>query len=113
MIRLDGLREVEIGPLDDPLDEATRNAAAEALRAWIVDQDLEQSFVGGGTGFEVVRRTTGALREIVRAHPGQRGVVVGHVASLVRGVEFSVRPWFDDLGPAVAACRAVPCHQRR
>ncbi|WP_158292944.1 MULTISPECIES: hypothetical protein [Kribbella] len=39
---------MEIGPLDDPLDEATRYAAAEALRAWIVDQDLEQSFVGGG-----------------------------------------------------------------
>jgi broad specificity phosphatase PhoE len=82
VIPLAALDEVEIGPEADPRDESTHAASAEALRSWIVDQNLEVPFVGGETGASVVRRTAGALRAIVSDHPGETVIVVGHVASL-------------------------------
>jgi broad specificity phosphatase PhoE len=82
VIPLESLNEVEIGLDADPLDPLTRAASAEALRSWVVDQNLDISFVGGESGHFVVRRTTDTLRAIAAAHPGETVIIVGHVASL-------------------------------
>lgn len=82
VVQLEGLNEVEIGPDADPVDPKTRLAAAEALRCWVVDENLDQDYIGGETGRDAVRRTTGSLRAIVSDHPDETVVVVAHVASL-------------------------------
>lgn len=82
VVQLEGMNEVEIGPHADPVDPKSRLAAAEALRCWVVDQNLDQDYVGGETGRDAVRRTAGSLSGIVSDHPDETVIVVAHVASL-------------------------------
>ncbi|WP_412539444.1 histidine phosphatase family protein [Longispora sp. K20-0274] len=80
------LVEVGIGAGVDGTAAEARAAAAETLRAWVVDRALDERYLGGETGREVAGRVGSALAAIAAAHPGGTVVVVGHVASLTVGL---------------------------
>lgn len=76
------LTEAGIGRHEGTADLAVRKRTAEVLRAWVVEQDLQQRVADGETGQHVLDRMTAALQQIASTHPGGTVVVVGHVASL-------------------------------
>ena len=76
------LAEAGIGLHEGTADPAVRRRTAEVLRAWVVEQDLQQRVADGETGHHVLDRMTAAFQQIAGTHPGQAVAVVGHVASL-------------------------------
>lgn len=76
------LAEAHIGQHEGTADPAVRRWTAEVLRAWVVDQDLQQRVGDGETGQHVLDRMTAAFQQIAGTHPGETVVVVGHVVSL-------------------------------
>ncbi|MET9384839.1 histidine phosphatase family protein [Streptomyces sp. NPDC002928] len=90
------LVEVGIGRHEGSSDPAVRRQTADVLRAWVVDDDLEQRVADGETGREVVTRVTTAFLHIAEQHPGETVAVVGHVASLTAALGRLCA-----LGPAV------------
>ena len=76
------LAEVGIGQDEGLADPAVRRRTAEVLRAWVVEQDLQQRVADGETGQHVLDRMTAAFQQIASTHPGETVTVVGHVASL-------------------------------
>lgn len=79
---LPALTEVGIGALEGSRDPDVHQLTAQVLHAWVVERDLESRVADGESGHDVLARTTGAFRDIARAHPGGTVAVVGHVASL-------------------------------
>lgn len=75
------LAEAGIGRHEGTADPAVRRRTAEVLRAWVVEQDLQQQVADGETGQHVLDRMTAAFEQITRTHPGETIAVVGHVAS--------------------------------
>jgi len=76
------LAEVGIGQHEGTTDPAIRRRTAQVLRAWVVEQDLQQRVADGETGQHVLDRMTAAFQQIASTHPGETVAVVGHVASL-------------------------------
>lgn len=76
------LAEAGIGRHEGTADPAIRRRTAEVLRAWVVEQDLQQQVADGETGQHVLDRMTAAFQQIASTHPGETVTVVGHVASL-------------------------------
>lgn len=82
-----GLVEVGIGSLEGTADPATRARTAAVLRAWVVNEDLDERVGDGETGYAVVTRIAEAFETIATAHrDGGAVAVVGHVASLTAGL---------------------------
>jgi alpha-ribazole phosphatase/probable phosphoglycerate mutase len=77
-----GLIEAGIGSADGSTDLAVRARAGEVLRAWVVDQDLDQRVADGETGHEVVARVTAVFEQIARDHDGETVAVVAHTGNL-------------------------------
>lgn len=87
VVVLKDLTEISVGSADGADRRLVNHEAALALRAWIVDGDLETRVRDGESGQEVQARVTRALRYIADAtRAGDPAVVVGHVASLTVGV---------------------------
>lgn len=82
VLALAELAEVGIGRHEGTADPAVRKRTVEVLRAWVVDQDLQQRVGDGETGQHVLDRMTAAFQQITSTHPGETVAVVGHVASL-------------------------------
>lgn len=80
------LAEAGIGRHEGTADPAVRKRTAEVLRAWVVDQDLQQRVADGETGQHVLDRMTAAFQQIASTHPGETVAVVGHVASLTLAI---------------------------
>ncbi len=76
------LVEAGVGRYEGRVGPAVRKRTGEVLRAWVVDQDLQQRVADGETGQQVLDRMTAAFRQIASAHPGETVAVVGHTASL-------------------------------
>lgn len=76
------LAEAGIGRHEGTADPAIRRQTAEVLRAWVVEQDLQQRVADGETGQQVLDRMTAGFEQIASTHPGETVAVVGHVASL-------------------------------
>jgi broad specificity phosphatase PhoE len=96
VLALPELAEAGIGQHEGTADPAVRRQTAEVLRAWVVDQDLQQRVADGETGQHVLDRMTAAFQQIASTHPGETVVVVGHVASLTLALSRLCA-----LGPAV------------
>ena len=91
-----GFPSIPITPLPELLEV---DCTAEALRAWVIDRDLERHAADGNTGetgHQVVARVTDAFQQIARAHPDETVALVGHVASLTVTLER-----LCSLGPGV------------
>jgi len=82
VLALPELAEAGIGRHEGTADPAVRKWTAEVLRAWVVNQDLQQRVADGETGQHVLDRMTAAFQQIASAHPGETVAVAGHVASL-------------------------------
>lgn len=70
------------------------DVSAEVLRAWVVDQDLQQRATEGERGDEVLDRMAAAFNQIASTHLGETVALVGHVASLTLALS-----QLCDLGP--------------
>jgi broad specificity phosphatase PhoE len=79
-------RGIPIIPVAAMPELAEADVRAEVLRAWLVEQELDQPATDGETGHQVVARVAAAFQQIARAHPGETIAVVGHVASLTVGL---------------------------
>jgi broad specificity phosphatase PhoE len=90
------LVEVGIGSAEGSHDPEIRRETALVLRAWVVDQDLDQRVADGESGREVVARIAAELETIAAHHPGTTVALIGHVASLTTGLGT-----LCDLGPGV------------
>ncbi|WP_234391394.1 histidine phosphatase family protein [Nocardia suismassiliense] len=82
IVALPELVEVGIGAAEATVDPRVRRLAAEVLRRWIVDRQLERRVADGESGTQVLARMTTALEKVRRAHEGESVVLIGHVASL-------------------------------
>lgn len=76
------LIEAGIGSADGSTDLAVRARAAEVLRQWVVDGDLDQRVADGETGHKVVDRMSAAFERIARDHDGETVAVVAHTGCL-------------------------------
>ena len=77
-----GLPSIPIAALPELVEVS---CTADALRAWVVEENLgrrEADGADGETGQQVVARVAAAFQQIARAHPGETVAVVSHVASL-------------------------------
>jgi len=82
LVAIPELAEAGIGEHEGTTDPTVRARTAEVLRAWVVEQDLEQRVADGETGHEVITRVTAAFQKIAATHADETIAVVGHVASL-------------------------------
>lgn len=86
VITLAELVEGGIGSVDGSRDPQVRRQAAQVLRSWVVDRDLDQRVADGETGHEVVARVVAGFQTIAAHNRGATVAVVGHVASLTAGL---------------------------
>jgi broad specificity phosphatase PhoE len=98
---LPGLTEGGIGSAEGSTDPEVRARAAEVLRQWIVDEDLDQRVADGESGHEVVARVTAAFEGIARDHDGETVVVVAHTGCLTTALSrlcgLGARAWGTPL----------------
>jgi len=99
------LVEAGIGRHEGTADPAVRRRTAEVLRAWVVEQDLQQRVADGETGQHVLDRMTVGFPQLASTHPGETVTVVGHVASLTlalsRPCTISPRVWGTRYRPLI------------
>jgi phosphoserine phosphatase len=74
---LDGLMDLDYGDWQMRSHDEVRAEAPEAYRMWHVAPQLGR-FPGGESLQDLVARTSDALRAVLRRHPGQTVVMVGH-----------------------------------
>jgi broad specificity phosphatase PhoE len=90
------LVEAGIGSAEGSHDPQISRHAAQVLRAWVIDKNLDQRVADGESGHEVVSRIAAGLRMIATRNQGATVALVGHVASLTAGLRA-----LCDLGPSV------------
>lgn len=86
VIAVPELAEVGIGSAEASQDPDILRQAAEVLRAWVVDKDLNRRVADGETGHEVVTRIATSFQAIAAHNAGATVAVVSHVASLTTGL---------------------------
>lgn len=117
--RRDGLREISHGHWEQMTRREVDEKFPEEAAAWEEDP---YSFapVGGESGLAVTARALPVLLEIVRAHPGERAIIVSHKATirllLSSLLGFDPRRYRDNLDQSPAALNIVdfkdPAHAR-
>ncbi|WBO61692.1 histidine phosphatase family protein [Streptomyces camelliae] len=61
---------------------AVRRQTADALRSWIIDNDLARQFADCETGYESTARTARVFQSIAEEHGSETAAVIGHDAGL-------------------------------
>ena len=78
----DGLREVDVGDLNDRRDDEAHDVFQDVVAGWMLRGELSLRCPGGESGAEIIARFTAVLDEVLStAHDGT-AVVVAHGAAL-------------------------------
>ena len=117
--RRDGLREISHGHWEQMTRREVEEKFPEEAAAWEEDP-YTFAPVGGESGLAVTARALPVLLEIVRAHPGERAIIVSHKATirllLSSLLGFDPRRYRDNLDQSPAALNIVdfkdPAHAR-
>jgi probable phosphoglycerate mutase len=83
---LEGVEEMHVGVHEGGHDDHVGPVAIEVFGRWWRDGDLSGGFDGGETGEQITSRFSGALDEVVGAHPDGTAVVVSHGGAMALSV---------------------------